>query len=439
MRNERKIGRRGFLTGAGVLGLAGLTAGSLSACTPERGGQTGTTPSAAGNNGHSVLTQFPTLDNVYWQGWNSGAEAAAQSLGIPFDTMTYSDSIEQQLSSIEGAGAQGVDMIMMFAQNAEGSSRLIESAESQGISVVNYITAAPWQTPLEPRFGNAYTALLAPNDVAGAEAMCTAIFDRLGGSGKIINLNGIPGNPTATARTRGCDLALEKFPGIEMVARENGGENRVASQPVIENLLTAHPDVDAVVCHNDDSALAVVNALRSRGMTDVLVGGNDGLEEFLDAIVQGPNAAATIAIHGSWLGGYGVVRAFDGASGVEFNPVERMMYHDSLPIDTPEAASAYIEVIHKASTSPFDYQKMSRALHPTDWDPQVALAPIDPRELWPSLGSPKPNDYSLPAEYQSALDGDAFETHLQMYKAAVKSSPLNDIIQLTTSKSTVLG
>jgi ABC-type sugar transport system substrate-binding protein len=62
-------------------------------------------------------------------------------------------------------------------------------------------------------------------------------------------------------------------------------------------------------------------------MDDVLVGGIDALEEFLTAIVDGPNAAVSIAIHGEWLGGFGVVRAFDAANGIALNPTERMMYH----------------------------------------------------------------------------------------------------------------
>ena len=378
-------------------------------------------------------------DNVYWKGMNRGAEAAATALGIGFTNIAYSDSIAAQLAATESAGSKGVTQILMFAQNAAGSVKLTETAANQKIPVVNYITAAPWSTPLEPGYKGYYTALLTPNDVADADAMCSSIFKRLGGSGKIINLSGIPGNPTATGRMAGVDSALKKFPGIEMVARQNGGENRVAAQPVIENLLTAHPDVQAVVCHNDDSAIAVLNALRDRGMKDVLVGGNDALQEFLEAIVSGPNAAVTIAIHGEWLGGYGVVRAFDALQGVKFNPVERMQYHEALSIDTKDSAQAYIDLVYKAPILPYDYAGMSQALNKDSWNPEVYLDPIDPRKLWDELGYKKPAGYTLPAEYLKPLDGPDFQEQRNRYHKAVTKSPLDKVVQLTTSKKTVLG
>jgi ribose transport system substrate-binding protein len=273
MTSDNDLSRRAFLRRAGgvsLLGVAGLAAPSMLAACGGTESSTATTAapgSTVAPSAGRLQTQFPTLNNVYWKGWNRGAEAAARALGLDVDQVTYSDSIDLQLAATEGAGAQGVSQIMMFAQNAEGSVRLIETAAGQGIYVVNYITGAAWSTPLEPRYQGFYAGLLAPVDTRGSEAMCTAIFERLGGSGKIINLNGIPGNPTATARTAGVDAALANFPGIEMVARQNGGENRVDAQPVIENLLTAHPDVDAVVCHNDDCAIAVLNACAIVGWT----------------------------------------------------------------------------------------------------------------------------------------------------------------------------
>lgn len=435
------LSRRGFIS---MLGLAALSAPVLAACSSDtsspNSAKAPASKSGAGNRGHSkALTQFPTLDNVYWKGWNNGAKAAAQALGIGFTASTYSDSIDKQLSSVEAAKSQEISQILMFAQNAAGSVNLIEQAAAEGIYVVNYITVAAWSTPMEPGYKGFYTALLSPNEVADFQAMCESVFEKIGGKGKIINLSGIPGNPTATGRIAGCDAALKKYPGIEMVARQNGGENRVAAAPVIEGLLTAHPDVKAVVCHNDDCAIAVLNALKARNMNDVLVGGNDALQEFLQAMVTGPNAVATTAINGEWLGGYGVVRAFDAANGVTFNPVERMQYHDAITIDTKEAAQAYIELIYKASKLPYNYTEMSQFLNKDSWNPEVILDPIDPRQLFQALGYQKPSGYTLPADYLKALDGPDFAAQKDRYHKAVTKSPLDDVIKLTSTKKTVLA
>ena len=69
---------------------------------------------------------------------------------------------------------------------------------------------------------------------------------------------------------------------------------------------------------------------------------------------KGPNAAASAAIHGSWLGGYAVISAFDALNGLKLDPVERMIYQDVLTIDTPESAKAYQEMIYRPKKLPFD-------------------------------------------------------------------------------------
>lgn len=432
MMDRRMLLRRGGL-GALALGLGACASGDDGAAqAPEQEG-------GGSEAGAGLLNQFPTLDNQYWQDWNAGGEQAAAALGIAYQQATYEDSIEEQLSQIESAPSQNVDKVFMFAQNAASSVQLITTAAELGIYVVNAHSNAAWSTPLEPAFQGRYLTFLAPDNVAGSRAMAGSIFEQLGGSGKVINLSGIPGNTSNTERSLGVDQALEDYPGMELVARENGGENRVDAQAVIENLLTAHPDVNAIVCHNDDSAIAVLNALRDRGLDDVLVGGVDAIAEFLDAITAGPNAAATTAIHGGWLGGFAVVRAFDGAAGVELDPVERMLYQDSLVIDTPDAAGAYVELIYGADSLPFDWEGMSRQLHPDDWNPQIGIAPIDPEDYWGRIGEEQPSGYALPDELQQSIDGGGLDTLAERYRSAVTASPLAEVIGLTQSKQTVLG
>ena len=50
---------------------------------------------------------------------------------------------------------------------------------------------------------------------------------------------------------------------------------------------------------------------------------------------------------------------------------------------------------------PFDWTKMSRVMHPDDWDPQNHVWPVDAAELW--AASPKPDGYELPQAYADAV------------------------------------
>ena len=55
-----------------------------------------------------------------------------------------------------------------------------------------------------------------------------------------------------------------------------------------------------------------------------------------------------------------------------------------LPPVTATAANAdsISAKIYEAKELPFDWVKMSRTLHPADWDPQNEIVPIDPSAHW---------------------------------------------------------
>lgn len=416
--------------------VAGLTLPLFAACAS---GSSDSTSASADDTGLTIMHQVPTLDNSYWADLTAGAEAAAEALGVEYVTEVYENSTDTQLSQVQQASSKGVDMAFLFAQDQASSPTLISTATDSGIYTTNIFSNQPWSTPLEPEFDGKYAGFFVPDNVADSENMARSIFEQMGGAGKVIHITGIPGNTTAEERSLGVEQALADYPDVEVVARESGGENRVDTQPVIENLLTAHPDVNAVICHNDDSAVAVLNALNDRGRDDVLVGGIDALDEFLDAMQNGNNAAATAAIHGAWFGGYNVVRAFDAYHGVEYSPVESMMFQDSLIIDTPEAAKAYQDAMYATDELPFDWAAMSKHLNPDDWDPQLALAPIDPAEYWGRIDEPQPNGYELPAEYAAAIDEGELDSVAETYLSAVQDNPLSDVIASTRSGQTTLG
>jgi ribose transport system substrate-binding protein len=55
---------------------------------------------------------------------------------------------------------------------------------------------------------------------------------------------------------------------------------------VIADILTSHPDIDAVTVSNDDSAIAIVSALEQRKMK-ALVSGRDAIKEVVALVAQG--------------------------------------------------------------------------------------------------------------------------------------------------------
>ncbi len=450
MRDDNSVSRREFLKIAGItgasIGLMGGLGGLAAACgedeaTTTTGGAattagSATTVSTGGGQGTvgGTLSLVPTFQNQYWTDFSNGVQAGAEALGNKFSKQAFEDSIEKQIAIIESAPAQGLNMVMMMAQNAASSIQIMQTCATNKVLAVNAHSNAFWSHPLDEGFGDYYVTFMMPDNVAGYDVMSSALFESYGGKCKVIQLHGIPGNKSNDDRSAGFDMAVAKYPGVEVVARENGGENRTAAQPVIENLLTAHPDADAIVCHNDDSAIAALNALRDRGLDKVKVCGCDAITEFTQAMQTGPNAYSTIAIHGYWLGAYAAVRLFDALNGVVLTPVERFIYQDTLVIDTKAAAAKYEEIM---KTPAFDWPAASKFLNPETWNPQNGLAPVDCEKYWEGLE--QPNNYQgLPQAYQDAVAAGDLQKYTAYYNKQFTGGPLSAAIDLTTIKKTVL-
>lgn len=373
----------------------------------------------------TVLDSFYTLDNDYFQGWDRASREMCAVYNLERDRQVDNSSVDALRGIFEAAVTRQIAGVVNAPAIAASTPEVIGITQQAGIPTSTAWSNAPWSTPLD--IGDYFVSYQTGNDEALARAVCEILFKEMGGKGKFIHIEGIRGNSASDRRNVGVDEALAAYPNVQMVAREEGGFSRSVTQPVIESLLTAHPDVAGIMCSNDDSAIAVVNALESRNM-QVPVVGIDVINEFLDAMQRGGTALASAAPHGSWLGAYCMVKVFDAMNGFQLTVPERMMYFGGFVVDTPEAAAAYQDLMYKAERFPFDYEKWSRVLHPDDWDPQNSLRPIDPNAYWANY--PKPAGYQLPPDYATATDSGEFQRIEEMYKTAFKIDPWKDIRKL---------
>jgi ribose transport system substrate-binding protein len=114
------------------------------------------------------------------------------------------------------------------------------------------------------------------------------ICDMLDGSGPVVELEGIPGVSATRERGQGFNTFMsEDCPGIEIVARQTANFNRAEGLSVMENILVAQPEIDAVFAHNDEMALGALQAIEASGR-DILVVGFDATD---DAVAPSRRAA----------------------------------------------------------------------------------------------------------------------------------------------------
>lgn len=144
---------------------------------------------------------------------------------------------------------------------------------------------------------------IASDNVAGGVMAGEYIVELLGGSGTVVELEGIPGTSAARDRGKGFNQALEGS-GIKVVARQTADFDRTKGLNVMENILQAQSDIDAVFAHNDEMALGAQKAVASSGR-DIIIVGFDAVDDAVNAVKAG-EMAATVAQQPAEIGAMGV-------------------------------------------------------------------------------------------------------------------------------------
>ena len=423
-----KHSRRKFLQALAVLGLATpLTLREIYGARAESADIAGILA-----NKHNFMNSFYTLNNDYFNQMDQGAGQAAAVLNISKSREINNGDVNVQKAHVENAPNLGIDGITMVAATEGSEIDLLRLVNRLEIPSVNNHTKAAWNTPLD--IGPYYVAFHAPPNVTATKARSVQVFEKLGGKGNVVYIEGILGNPVEAERGHGFDLALKEYPGINLVARRPGGWSRTTTAPVIADILTAHDDIDAIIVSNDDSAIAVVSALEQRGLK-ALVSGCDAIPEMVD-LVADSRAFSTFAYGPAWLGAYSTVVVFDYINGWRPSVPERMMIFGGYILDTPEAAQKYKTLVD-GETSPYDFLKMSKVLHPDDWNPQNLLVPMPPAEHW-DWRVPKPENYALPAEYEEAMANGEFDRVTKLYADRFSSDPVMPVRELTSNKGPIV-
>lgn len=111
-------------------------------------------------------------------------------------------------------------------------------------------------------------------------------------AGKVAFLSDAPGSANIEGRILGAQQYLKKFPGIEDIGKYDSTLSIEKGQEVITNIITAHPDIKAIINAGSVPAVAAALAVKERGLTGkVIVIGMDLLPQALRLVQDGVMAA----------------------------------------------------------------------------------------------------------------------------------------------------
>ena len=110
------------------------------------------------------------------------------------------------------------------------------------------------------------TLFIGQSNVTMAEKVAQKMADDLKGKGNIVVITGLKGSSPAVDRDKGMKNVLANYPDIKVLGVGDGQWIREPSVPIMEDFLTAYPDINAVFAHAEESSwgaqLAIARANR---------------------------------------------------------------------------------------------------------------------------------------------------------------------------------
>ena len=208
-------------------------------------------------------------------------KAALDEGGAAYISTDAQSSSAKQLSDIESLMAQGVDALIVLAQDTEAIIPAVQAAADEGIPVIAYDRLIEDPRAFYLTFDNVEVGRMQARAVLEAQP-----------EGNYVMIKGSPTDPNADFLRGGQQEVLQDAidaGDITIVGEAyTDGWLPANAQRNMEQILTAQDnDVDAVVASNDGTAGGVVAALTAQGMEGIPVSGQDGAHAALNRIAQG--------------------------------------------------------------------------------------------------------------------------------------------------------
>ena len=233
----------------------------------------------------SIALVAKAMDSEFWIAVRDGARAAAEGKDVQLSVLAPDReiNIDQQVAILEDQIQRGADVLVVAPTGSAQVVPVLEQALSRKIPVVLVDADAPLPGK---------STYVGTDNKAGGALAAQHLGARVG-TGKVALISGVPGNQSQDDRAEGFVTALAQHPGIQLVARQPANSERSLGMTVMENILTAHPDLRGVFATNDQMALGAVEALEARGLRGkVFVVGFDATAEAVQAIEEGRMSAS---------------------------------------------------------------------------------------------------------------------------------------------------
>jgi ribose transport system substrate-binding protein len=174
----------------------------------------------------------------------------------------------------------GYAAILFNPTDADGSIANVKKAKEAGIPT--------FCIDREINSSDVAAAQILSDNYAGAVELGQYFVKKTNQKGNYVELLGILGDNNTWNRSKGFHSVVKNYPGLKMVDQQCAEFDRTKAMEVLQSIMLANADIDAVFCGNDAMAMGAYQALAQAGKADkVMVFGFDGAKDVIDSIRDG--------------------------------------------------------------------------------------------------------------------------------------------------------
>ncbi len=175
---------------------------------------------------------------------------------------SFDTTLEGQIDQVRNLMTKGAKVILINPADAKAFSPIVREAKKKGVIIIG--------TDTELASADAINVAIDQSEWARISARW--LVEKLGGSGKLVTINGIAGHPANTARVKGYTEVFGANEGMTILNETNADWDNAKGQATMQNLLATYPDLNGVWVQ-DGMSEGALRALLAAEKTDIKITG----------------------------------------------------------------------------------------------------------------------------------------------------------------------
>jgi len=262
-----------------------------------------------------VAVVMAALDNPFYVAQKEGIEEEAgkhTDADVSVSAGRERTASDEVIGLIEDAIAKDVDAIAVNGSDTRALIPVLKRVIDAKIPLVLF------DAPADELKGQ-YATYIGTDNEAGGKGAGEWLKTALPKGGTVGLVMCVAGHPVTRARVHGFEEGLEGGGPFKIVSRADAECDRDKGRKVMEDMITAHPDLDAVFSTSDGQSMGAVEALKAAGKDPEFVS-FDAQPEAVEAIKTGNVIDASSGWSARMLGSEAVKAAIAAARGESVPP-----------------------------------------------------------------------------------------------------------------------